>query len=134
MDADLAEFDSPEFDPPESDSPDLDSPPFDSPPFDSPPFDSPDLDSPEVDPADGESPDFESPDFAWSPFTWSAAAFFVGAPEDRLSFLAQPLPLKWIVGGANARTTGPSQRGHWWGPDSLRPRMTSNRWPQELQT
>jgi hypothetical protein len=48
--------------------------------------------------------------------------------------LAQPLPLKWIVGGANARVTRPSQSGHCWGPASLRPWKTSNRWPQALHT
>ena len=64
----------------------------------------------------------------------ASAAFALGAPDDRRSIFAQPLPLKWIVGGANARVTGPSQSGHWWGPASLRPRKTSKRWLQDLQT
>lgn len=90
---------------------------------------SPEVDPPEVDPAGGASPEVDPP-----PFAWPAAVLFVEVAEDRRSFLAQPLPLKWIVGGANARVTAPSQSGHWWGPDSLRPWKTSNRWRQEVQT
>jgi hypothetical protein len=92
-------------------SPDLDSP---DPVSDVEPPDvaSPDLDSP--DPvSDVEPPDVASPDVASPTLGPPAAVFFVGAPEDRRSFLAQPLPLKWIVGGANARVTAPSQSGHW---------------------
>ena len=118
-DVDPAELDSPEFDPPE-----LDPPEFDPPELDPPELDSPDADSPELDPPDADSPAFAGP----------PAFFFVEAAEDRRSFLAQPLPLKWIVGGTNARVTRPSQSGHSWGPASLRPWKTSYRWPQALHT
>lgn len=51
------------------------------------------------------------------------------------SFLAQPEPLKWIVGGANALRTGPSpQSGQRSGDGSSMPRMTSNRRPQAAQS
>ena len=118
-DVDPAELDSPELDPPELDPPELDSPDADS-----PELDSPDADSPELDPPVADSPAFAGP----------PAFFFVEAAEDRRSFLAQPLPLKWIVGGTNARVTRPSQSGHCWGPASLRPWKTSYRWPQALHT
>src|SRR4029453_198468 len=50
------------------------------------------------------------------------------------SFLAQPEPLKWIVGGANALRTGPSpQSGQRSGDGSSMPRMTSNRPPPAAQ-
>jgi hypothetical protein len=79
-----------------------------------------------------ESPEpFEPAESSPPPF---AEAFFVGAPEYRRSTFAQPLPLKWIVGGANARVTGPPHSGHWCGPASLRPRNTSKRWLQDPQT
>jgi hypothetical protein len=124
-DVDPAELDPPDADSPELDPPELDSPELDSRDADSPGLDSPaELDSPELD-----SPDADSPAFAGPP-----AFFFVEAAEDRRSFLAQPLPLKWIVGGTNARVTRPSQSGHCWGPASLRPWKTSNRWPQALHT
>jgi hypothetical protein len=111
------------------DDEDADSPALDDEDADSPELDPPDADSPELDPPDADSPDADSPAFAGPP-----AFFFVEAAEDRRSFLAQPLPLKWIVGGTNARVTRPSQSGHCWGPASLRPWKTSNRWPQALHT
>jgi hypothetical protein len=51
------------------------------------------------------------------------------------SFLAQPEPLKTIVGGANVLRIVPSapQAGQNRGPSSLMPRMMSVRWPQALQ-
>jgi hypothetical protein len=58
----------------------------------------------------------------------------VGALVARRSDFAQPVPLKWIVGGTNARATGPPHSGHWCGPASLIPRMTSNRWPHDPHT
>ncbi len=126
---DDVELDSRDLDSPETDSRDLDSPELDSPEADSPEADSRDLDSPEADSPEPDAAGADSP-----PFDWSTAAFFAGAPVERRSFFAQPLPLKTIVGGAKARVTGPSQSGHWLGPNSLRPRKTSNRWRQELQT
>jgi hypothetical protein len=58
----------------------------------------------------------------------SRAAFRDAAPR---SFFAQPLPLKWIVGGANALRTGPLwQTGQCVGPGAFNPWMTSNRCPQ----
>src|SRR5450759_2336586 len=46
------------------------------------------------------------------------------ALEARRSDFAQPVPLKWIVGGTKARATGPPHSGHWCGPASLIPRNT----------
>jgi len=126
---DARAFESPEDGARESACPGFDSPEDDSPEDESRDFDSPELESPDDDPPDFESAELESPDVPWP-----AAAFRVEAPADRRSFLAQPLPLNRIVGGANARMTGPSHSGHWRGPASLRPRSTSNRWPQEVQT
>jgi hypothetical protein len=46
------------------------------------------------------------------------------------SFLAQPLPLKWIVGGAKALRTGEApQMGHAVGPSAVTEWTTSKRWP-----
>jgi hypothetical protein len=133
------DFDSPEPADFLVDSPDFElreavPPDFDSPESDDADFDPLDVASPGADPRDVESPEADSPDADSPPLAWSAPAFFEGARDDRRSFLAQPLPLKTIVGGANARVTGPAQSGHWWGPASLRPRKTSKRWWQELQT
>jgi hypothetical protein len=111
---------------------DAESPDFESP--DDVDAESPDFESPDAGSLPFDSPDFDPSDAGSLPFDSPATAFFVGAPEDRRSFLAHPLPLNTMVGGANARLTGPSHSGHWWGPDSLRPRKTSNRWPQEVQT
>jgi hypothetical protein len=53
----------------------------------------------------------------------------------RRSFFAQPDPLKWIAGAANALRTGPlPQSGQLVGPASLRPWITSKRRPQAAQT
>jgi hypothetical protein len=138
-DFELRAADSPDFESPESDDVDFDPLDVESPESDDVDFDPLDVDSPWADPRDVESPEADSPDadppaVDSPPFAWSAAAFFAGAPVERRSFLAQPLPLKTIVGGANSRVTGPAQSGHWWGPASLRPRKTSKRWWQELQT
>ena len=52
----------------------------------------------------------------------------------RRSFLAQPLPLKWMAGGANALRTGPAPHsGHEVGPSSVMPWTTSKRRPQAAQ-
>jgi len=46
------------------------------------------------------------------------------------SFLAQPLPLKWIVGGAKALRTGEApQMGHAVGPSAVTEWTTSKRSP-----
>ena len=46
------------------------------------------------------------------------------------SFFAQPLPLKWIVGGANAFRTGEApQIGQAVGPSAVTEWTTSKRWP-----
>jgi hypothetical protein len=79
----------------------------------SPELDPPDAGSPELDPPDAGSPELDPPDAGSPAFDELLALFFAEAAEDRRSFFAQPLPLKWIVGGTNARVTGPSQRGHW---------------------
>jgi hypothetical protein len=53
----------------------------------------------------------------------------------RRSFFAQPDPLKWIAGAANAFRTGPlPQSGQCSGAGSSRPWMTSNRRPQAAQS
>jgi hypothetical protein len=54
---------------------------------------------------------------------------------DRRSFLAQPDPLKWMAGAANALRTGPDpQSGHCSGGASLTPWMTSKRRPHAAQS
>ena len=119
---------------PDGASPELDPPELDPPELASPELDPPELDPPELDPPDDPATDDPSPALDPPSFGWPVAALFAGAAVARRSFLAQPLPLKWITGGANARVTAPSQSGHWWGPASLRPWKTSNRWRHELQT
>lgn len=53
----------------------------------------------------------------------------------RRSFLAQPDPLKWIAGAANAFRTGPDPHsGHCSGAGSLTPWMTSKRRPHAAQS
>jgi len=74
---------------------------------------------------------------------FALSSFFVD-DDDRLepllelerSFFAQPVPLKWIVGGAKAFVIVPSapHSGQNFGPGSLIPWTTSVRWPQLLQT
>jgi len=74
---------------------------------------------------------------------FTLSSFFVD-DDDRLepllelerSFFAQPVPLKWIVGGAKAFVIVPSapHSGQNLGPGSLIPWTTSVRWPQLLQT
>jgi hypothetical protein len=82
------------------------------------------------DPSAGEdSDDPDDPDAGAA-----ASARREGVLVARRSDLAQPLPLKWIVGATMARATGPPHSGHWLGPASLIPRNTSNRWPQDPHT
>lgn len=46
------------------------------------------------------------------------------------SFLAQPVPLKWIVGAVKALRTGAApQTAQTVGPSAVSEWMTSNRWP-----
>jgi hypothetical protein len=97
--------DSPELDPPDVDAPELDPPEAGSP--------EPELPDPEPEPPDGGPPALDPADAGSPDFAPPLAFFVAAAAEDRRSFLAQPLPLKWIVGGTNARVTAPSQRGHW---------------------
>jgi hypothetical protein len=64
----------------------------------------------------------------------SSAVFFAPPEADRRSFLAQPEPLKTIVGGANALRIGPEPHsGHASGAGSFTPWMTSKRRPQAAQ-
>jgi hypothetical protein len=72
---------------------------------------------------------------------FAVSSFFVDdddRPELALerSFLAQPDPLKWIVGSAKAFVIDPSvpHVGQNLGPASWIPWTTSVRWPQLLQT
>ena len=58
-----------------------------------------------------------------------------GLDVARRSFLAQPVPLKWIAGAVNAFLTGPpSHSGHVVGSSAWTPRRTSNRLPQFAQS
>jgi hypothetical protein len=53
----------------------------------------------------------------------------------RRSFLAQPDPLKWTAGAANAFRTGPEpHNGHCSGAGPWTPWMTSNRRPHAAQS
>jgi hypothetical protein len=60
--------------------------------------------------------------------TPSAAGFF-DPLDDLRSTLAQPEPLKWIVGATNALRIVAPQIGHAVGPESCTPCMTSVTWP-----
>jgi hypothetical protein len=99
-----------------------------------PPAGSPDgfPDSPDGFPDSPDSPD--AADFSDPDAGVPASARRDRALEARRSDFAQPVPLKWIVGGTKARATGPPHSGHWCGPASLIPRNTSKRWPQDPQT
>jgi hypothetical protein len=94
------------------------------------------LDGDEVDDedeVDAFSDDFDDPS-ASEPFSDSPVAvpLFTAA---RRSLLAQPDPLKWMAGGANALRIGPEpQSGQLSGPGSLTPWMTSKRRPQAAQS
>ena len=58
-----------------------------------------------------------------------------GLAVARRSFLAQPVPLKWIAGAAKAFFTGPPPHsGHVVGSSAWTPRRTSNRLPQFAQS
>ena len=58
-----------------------------------------------------------------------------GLAVARRSFLAQPVPLKWIAGAANAFFTGPPPHSaHVVGSSAYTPRRTSNRLPQFAQS
>jgi hypothetical protein len=98
--------------PGEAPSPEL-SPPEPSPPEPSPPEPSP--------------PEPSPPEPADDPEAAPALAA-------RRSFFAQPEPLKWMAGAANAFRTGPlPQSGQLVGPSSCRPWITSKRRPQAAQ-
>jgi hypothetical protein len=66
----------------------------------------------------------------------AASSFFAELERDDVerSFFAQPDPLKWIVGGANALVIVPSapHSGQNLGPWSWIPWTTSVTWPQAL--
>ena len=58
-----------------------------------------------------------------------------GLAVARRSFLAQPVPLKWMAGAANAFLIGPlPQSGQVVGSSEWTPRRTSNRLPQFAQS
>jgi hypothetical protein len=119
--------------PPEPDEPDEPEAPEDSdepeepdaPDFD--PLDSPDPEPPSDDP-------FDPPSLPESPDLAPAAAARVALALPR-SFLAQPEPLKWIVGAANCLRRVPSRPhdGQNCGAGSLIPWRMSERWPQAVQ-
>ncbi len=95
----------------------------------------------EVDPSDFELSDFELSDFESAPVDDDDAFAEPSVDSDFVeveaavdvafrSFLAQPEPLKWIVGGAKAfRTVVEWQIGHSVGPAASIPWTTSKRWP-----
>jgi hypothetical protein len=96
--------------------------------------DSFEVDAPsEVPPSDEPPPPVESvlePE-APSPATFEAPGLDVA----RRSFLAQPDPLKWIAGVANAFLMGPPPHsGQASGGSAWTPRRISNRWPQFAQS
>jgi hypothetical protein len=108
-----------------------DEPPEDDPsddPSDDPldvPLDIP-LDEPLLD-TGFPSPEPSLPELEVAP---DPAPLFAG----RRSFFAQPEPLKWTAGAANALRTGPlPQSGQLVGGSSCRPWITSNRRPQAAQ-
>jgi hypothetical protein len=73
------------------------------------------------------SPEPSPPELEEAP---DPAPLFAG----RRSFFAQPEPLKWTAGAANALRTGPlPQSGQLIGGSSCRPWITSNRRPQAAQ-
>ncbi len=91
------------------------------------PLDSPDPEPPSDDP-------FDPPSFPESPDLDPEAAARVALALPR-SFLAQPEPLKWIVGAANCLRRVPSRPhdGQNCGAGSLIPWRMSARWPQAVQ-
>jgi hypothetical protein len=52
---------------------------------------------------------------------------------ERASFLAQPLPLKWMAGAESALRIGPPQLSHVAGPAAWIPWLTSTSRPQSVQ-
>jgi hypothetical protein len=96
--------------------------------------DSFEVDAPSDDPPSDEPlPPEES---ALEPEAASPVAFEAPAPDvARRSFLAQPDPLKWIAGVANAFLMGPPPHsGQAAGGSAWTPRRISNRWPQFAQS
>ena len=84
--------------------------------------------APAVSPSSLAEPDDRSPPAA------AFAAAFVALADPR-SFFAQPLPLNKIAGAAMAFFRACEwQLGHWIGPWSWRPCLTSSRWPHAPQT
>ena len=74
----------------------------------------------------------EDDELLFSPL--SSDGFFPLLAADRRSFLAQPEPLKTIVGGANALRMGPEPHsGQASGAGSFTPWMTSKRRPHAAQ-
>jgi hypothetical protein len=112
------------------------------------------VDDDEVDPDDPDDPDDSAdPDFAGG--VLASLLVLVPSPDDesdepsppsppdavaeaglaRRSFLAQPDPLKWTAGAANALRTGPEpQSGQTAGGSSCRPWIVSNRRPHAAQS
>jgi hypothetical protein len=115
--------------PPEDDDPLVDDePPLSDPPVELPPEPLPD-DSPFVESfAESVFADLSAaPSDPLPAVAPSRAALRDAAPR---SFFAQPLPLKWNVGGAKAFRTGDApQIGQTLGPSAVTEWMTSNRCP-----
>ena len=107
------------------------------------------VDDGEVDPVDPVDPDFAGGVLASllvlvpSPDDDDSDELSPPSPADavaeaglaRRSFLAQPDPLKWTAGAANALRTGPEpQSGQTVGGSSCRPWIVSNRRPHAAQS
>jgi hypothetical protein len=88
---------------------------------------------PESEPPSDVDVDPPAPSLAPSPDDAFDARVAFALPR---SFLAQPEPLKWIVGGANSLRIVPSRPhdGQKLGPGSLIPWRMSARWSQAVQT
>jgi hypothetical protein len=79
-----------------------------------------------LEPSDDDSPDDDEEDEEDEDFR---------AEVELRSFFAQPVPLKWMLGGLNAlRIVVAPQLGQRSGPASFTPWTTSNRRPQVEQT
>ena len=97
------------------------------------------LDEPEPPESDDDEPDSDPLPLSLDVEAPSPVAFELEDDRDALelprSFLAQPDPLKWIVGGANSLRIVPSSPhdGQNRGPGSFRPWRMSVRWSQAVQ-
>jgi hypothetical protein len=91
-------------------------------------------DEPEPDDPASDDADLSAPTEAGSDAPSSDADDDDDLTALRRSFLAQPEPLKWMAGAANALRTGPPPHsGQVVGGSAWTPCMTSKRWPHAAQ-